>query len=914
MGNLQDDTSIVKFPFLVAGEMSRRISEKDWGKTSLGSFEKWPPKLRLTLNILLRNPLPSFLFWSSDQIIFFNDAARYLLEEVGNFENILGLSAKNSLPPGWKTLKKQVTQVFNSGESILIENKLMPFSKNKKEKQAYWTFSFSCVVDESEMPEAVMLTAIEIQECPQDYSGLFEEVSQNVEQLNYTLEAAELGTWNVNIDTNKIVLNNRGREWFGLSEGENPLVDLLKTIVEEDRQSVIDEINKALTPGSDGIYQKEYSILNPITKEKRRILAKGKAQFNSEKRPYRFSGILQDITEESILLEKLKNTEERLLLSIETAQIGLWEFNLSEQKITHSQIFAELLGFEKSTILGIREINKWVHPEDLPFLENEFMPQLLQKGKLEIEYRIIQQTGDIIWVRNHSKVIYDKNGLAIKLIGTLHDITKQKEYQKKIEESEENLRTIVETGPFPISVYSGKEGRLEMANKAWANLLGRDENFIGKKFLEIFPEYKHQEIYKHFEEALKGIRFQSKQERVDLEREGIQKTFYFNITMTPVKNEEGKVIRIINSSVDVTESVLAKNKIEESEAGFRLLANSMPQFVLSANKEGTILYANKAVFEYTGLTWEELSDDKWLNVIHENDREKTITLLEQSLRTGKDLIVEHRFKRFDGVYRWQLSRAVSLKDANGEIQMWIGTSTDIQEIKEQEELKDFFISMASHELKTPITSLKAYVQILLSNYKDTKDPFLLKSLKIADKQIVKLTNLISELLDISKIKSGKLSLKKEEFFINELVADTVDEFSITNPDYEISFKTEGEIKVKADIERISQVVINFLSNAIKYSPDSKKIEINCSVKGKEVEVSVIDHGIGINKIEMPKIFQRFFRGGGFNEKTIPGFGIGLFIAEEIINRHGGFIGAESEPGKGSRFYFTLPLLENSGTG
>lgn len=913
MGNLPGDLSNVKYPFVSGGEMGKRTNEKDWKKTTLETPDSWPHVLRITLNTLLQNKLPAFLFWGSDLVTFYNDAAMSILEEVENPISILGLSAKNSLPPGWKVLKAHIEQVFRTGESFLIENKRMPFSKNKKEKQAYWTFSFTCVMDEFGMPAGVILTAIQIEECPTDDSGLFEEVSEHAAQLNYIINAAELGTWNVNTDTNKINLNPRASEWFGLSGEENLLDALLKTIVDEDRQSVINKVDEAIKPGSNGIYQVKYSIVNPGTSEKRRLLAIGKAQFNDERRVFRFGGILQDITEEYLLIEKLRNTEERLLLAIETSEMGMWEFDIPLQELTHSSKLAELLGFKKSAILGVKEMNGSVHPEDLPYLANEFMPELLKKGRMQIEYRIIKKTGATIWVRNHSKVIYDENDLAIKLIGTLHDITEQKEHQNKIEASEQNLRAIVESGPFPIGVYSAKDERLEMVNQSWVKTLGRGRHLVGKKYLEIFPEYERQLVYRHFKEAIKtGNSFQSEQERVDLEKAGVLDSYYFNYTITPIKNAEGKVIRLINSAVDVTESVLAKNKLIESEAGFRLLAESMPQFVWSGNKEGTINYVNQEVFNYTGLSLKKITGENLLNIIHEKDRVKTVALLRHSLETGEDFIVEHRFQRYDGVYRWQLSRAVSLKDANGEIQMWVGTSTDIQEIKEEEELKDFFISMASHELKTPITSLKAYVQVLLSNYSESNDPFLYKSLKIVDKQIIKLTNLISELLDISKIKSGKLNLNIDQILLNELVADTIEAFSISNPEFTISFHCKEDLYVMADIERISQVLINFLSNAIKYSADSKNIEVTCQVKHSDVEISVTDHGIGINKAELPRIFERFFRGGGNYEKTIPGFGIGLYIAEDIIKRHGGDIGADSEPEKGSRFYFSLPLMDKTG--
>ena len=909
MGNLPGDLSTVKDFLLAGGEMGKRTSEKNWEATTLGALHTWPLELRQNLNILLRNPFPAFLFWRSDLVMFYNDAARLILEQVGHPVNILGLSAKKSLPAGWETLKPVITKVFGTGESILVENKLMRFSKYKKEKQAYWTFSLTCVLDGFGVPEGVLLTGIQMEECPQDHSELFESVSQHAEQLNYIIEAAELGTWNLDTTTNNIIFNPRASDWFGLAGEEGLLDDLLKPIEEEDRQSVIHNINEAIEPGSDGILQKEYSIVNPVTKENRRLLAKGKAQFGNEKKAFRFAGILQDITEEYLLIEKLRNTESHLSLALETAEMGTWEFDIPRQKISHSSKLAEILGYEKSTVLGLTEMDARVHPEDLPYLVNDYMQELLKKGRMEIEFRIIHQNGPCIWVSNHSKVIFDKKGIPIKLIGTLHDITERKERQQKIETSEKNLQTIVKSGPFPISVYAGNEWRLEMANDLWVSLSGKSTDLIGKSYLEIFPEYEHQAVYRHFEEAIKtGKSFQSEQERVDLEKNGVLTTYYFNYKITPIKNADGKVIRVLNSAIDVTEAVLAKIKIEKSEAEFRLLADSMPQCVWSGNGLGVFHYVNKAVLNFTGFSKEELDGKNWLNIIHEKDLEKTISLMIHSLKTGEDFVVEHRFRRFDGVYRWQLTRAVSLKDENGGVQIWIGTSTDIQEFKEEEELKDFFISMASHELKTPMTSLKAYVQILLSNYAESKDTFLLKSLKIADRQIVKLTNLISELLDISKIKSGRLSLNKTRFLINELVADTIEEFSITNPEYTITFDCKNNLFVQADTERITQVIINFLSNAIKYSTESKMIHVTCHVTDAVVEVSVIDQGIGISKEELPKIFERFFRGRGDLEKTIPGFGIGLFIAEDIIQRHGGRIGVESESDKGSRFYFTLPLM------
>jgi signal transduction histidine kinase len=244
--------------------------------------------------------------------------------------------------------------------------------------------------------------------------------------------------------------------------------------------------------------------------------------------------------------------------------------------------------------------------------------------------------------------------------------------------------------------------------------------------------------------------------------------------------------------------------------------------------------------------------------------------------------------------------------------MWVGSSTDIQELKKQEEEKDFFISIASHELKTPITSIKAYIQLLLSKYEDNKDPFLTKSLINVDRQIVKLTTLISDMLDLSKIKSGNLYLQKENFNLNKTIAEVIEEISHINLTFKIAFFGEAEITVCGDRERIGQVLTNFLTNAIKYSPEATDIKVTSIKDNHKIIVSVEDMGIGINKNDQEKIFDRFYRVEGKNEKTFPGFGIGLFICHEIIHRHNGKIGVISEPGKGSIFYFTLPVVDGGG--
>jgi signal transduction histidine kinase len=222
--------------------------------------------------------------------------------------------------------------------------------------------------------------------------------------------------------------------------------------------------------------------------------------------------------------------------------------------------------------------------------------------------------------------------------------------------------------------------------------------------------------------------------------------------------------------------------------------------------------------------------------------------------------------------------------------------------------------MASHELKTPITSINGYVQLLLNMYEELNEQQLLAakgtvkvSLSTIFKQVTKLTRLVSELLDLTRIESGKLELHKTSFDPIGLVEEAVQDIRQTTSRHPVIIHNHFKGVIYADKDRISQVLLNLLANAVKYSPEKTTIEVTIEADETTLTISVKDHGIGIDKKEQARIFERFYRVEGKNELTYPGFGIGLFIATEIIQRHNGALRVESEKDKGSVFSFTLPL-------
>jgi len=237
---------------------------------------------------------------------------------------------------------------------------------------------------------------------------------------------------------------------------------------------------------------------------------------------------------------------------------------------------------------------------------------------------------------------------------------------------------------------------------------------------------------------------------------------------------------------------------------------------------------------------------------------------------------------------------------------------EIEFRKEAERKKDEFISIASHELKTPMTSIKGYIQLLERSLDKNDVETVRTRLYKVQNQIEKLNLLIADLLDISKIESGKLKFNKKYFQFDILVDHILEMMQQSNPQLKIICKNRVSAEIYGDEMRIEQVIINFITNAIKYAPDSEEIHISAEIKGDNVHFSVRDFGIGISADHQQKIFEKFYRIEESSER-FQGLGIGLYICQEIIDRHQGKIGAQSMPDQGSLFYFQLPLHSKTST-
>lgn len=373
--------------------------------------------------------------------------------------------------------------------------------------------------------------------------------------------------------------------------------------------------------------------------------------------------------------------------------------------------------------------------------------------------------------------------------------------------------------------------------------------------------------------------------------------------------EGHKTELILLAIEDITQPREAENRLRNSEQHYRWIVEQVKDHIIyGMTKDGYITDWNKAAERITGYQKDEVIG-KFHGIIYNPEDQKQKVPL-QELKTAKKhekASNERWHMAKDKSLFWGSGMVTPIRDDSGNLQGFSKIMRDITTHKEQEQRKDDFLSMASHELKTPVTTIKAYTQLLTKRIAETKDKKNAYFLKNIDNQTNRLVTLINDFLDISKIEAGKLVYSKKKFDLDDLIKKIIVDFQYMTETHKI--KKVGEIKtaITGDEERIGQVLINLLTNAIKYSPGAKEIIIQLKLNKDNVTVSVQDFGMGISKSKQKYIFHKYFQVTELGEEGKKGFGLGLYITSEIVKRHKGKVWVKSIKGKGSTFYFTLPL-------
>jgi PAS domain S-box-containing protein len=548
--------------------------------------------------------------------------------------------------------------------------------------------------------------------------------------------------------------------------------------------------------------------------------------------------------------------------------------------------------------------------------------------------------------------VLNKHGDVEAVAGTTRDITEIRIPEKVVSESEEQFRTLAEATDILITVGDEK-GVATYFNTAWVKATGRPvAELIESGWMDlIYPDDK-QQVITTFRKALeKAAPFSCEFQMVN----PLGKYDWWMLKGVPRFHKDRTFAGYISSCVDINARKTSERELQElndelaamneeitstneeltatneelaaseqqlhqllaelrlaHEQSAKLVAivESSDDAIVGKDLEGIITSWNRGAEQVFGYKESEIIGKSILTIIPE-DRQHEEPMILGRLRNGEKIDhYETIRKRADGRLI-DVSLTISpIKNKEGRV---IGVSKiarDITEQKRNEQRKNDFIAMASHELKTPLTSLTALIQVLEQKLSGVADPFVPQALARANTQTKRMIKLINGFLNVSRLESGKLEIKKQNFNLSALIESEIEEIKLTAGNYDFTLLIEKAIMVFADKEKIASVITNLLTNAVKYSLKDKKITVRCASKNGHAVVSVQDKGIGINATDLPRIFDRYFRAEGEHINQVSGFGVGLYLSAEVIRHHGGQIWAESEVGHGSTFYFTLPLRSN----
>lgn len=376
---------------------------------------------------------------------------------------------------------------------------------------------------------------------------------------------------------------------------------------------------------------------------------------------------------------------------------------------------------------------------------------------------------------------------------------------------------------------------------------------------------------------------------------------------------EDHPIRILGTILDTTDQKNSREEqqklakqIAENELLLRNITKAAPTGLWMSDENGEITYINQTWIDWTGLSYESNLGTGWLNAIIAEERTRVGEQLLSDLKNRGNFEVEFRIGHIDNTQHWCVATGKPQYNVNGSFVGYIGACVDITEQKNLQLQKDNFISIASHELKTPVTSIKAYTQVLEKMLLKKGDITEAGMIGKMDKQLNRLNSLIGDLLDVTKINAGKLQFNDQYFDFNTHVVELIDDLQPALDKHLLIKDLKFTGSVFGDPERIGQVIVNLITNAVKYSPNTTKIVIETKKKNQDAILCVKDFGIGIAEKNLDRVFEQFYRVSGNMQHTFRGLGLGLYISSEIIKREKGKIWVTSQEGKGSTFCFSIP--------
>jgi len=572
-----------------------------------------------------------------------------------------------------------------------------------------------------------------------------------------------------------------------------------------------------------------------------------------------------------------------------------------------------------------------IHPDDRPTCEDAFAQLIGSHGlRLDLQHRVLHKDGTWRWVEGTFTNLFDDPDVR-GLVATIRDITARKQAEDALSESEAQYRTLfasIDEGFCIIEMLFDDadkpvDYRFLQVNPWFEEMTGLVRP-VGKTAREMVLNLEDFWVETYGKVALTGeaVRFEQQSEAMNR---------WFEVYTSRFGRPSSRQVAIVFK--DITKRKLAEQALRESENRFRNMADNAPMMVWVTEENGSCTYLSQSWYTFTGQTPETGLGFGWLNAVHPDDRDRSEHAFHTANEQRQPFRVEYRLRRYDGEYRWTIDSAQPRLGDDDEYLGYIGSVIDITERKQAEaelerlyaaeqaaraeaeaavQIRDQFLSIASHELRNPLTSLLGYADLLNRNIeRQSVDARTKNAAERVVQQAQRLNGMIEHLLDVSRLQQGQFQVRLRPFELTAHVEHVVDRFRMSLAPEEqmhriVLLQPHEELQILGDVPRLEEVLVNLLSNAVKYSAPGQPVEVRVVQQATEVIVEVVDQGIGIPAESLDHLFMPFYRAHNVSFQT-SGFGIGLYVVREIVQRHGGHIEVESTVGTGSTFRVVLPL-------
>jgi two-component system, chemotaxis family, CheB/CheR fusion protein len=593
---------------------------------------------------------------------------------------------------------------------------------------------------------------------------------------------------------------------------------------------------------------------------------------------------------------------------IETMRGPLMVLNTEMRVRTANRAFYQFFGLSQEETEGAYIYELGGRQWNIPALRDQLRNVVTKKTDFKdfVITHDFPAIGNRIMIVNAHRLVYDEQEKESLVLLSFEDITRYKRAEQALLETQEQLKLALGGGSVGTWVWDIATNEIKASSE--------EERLFG------LPPGK-MKTYEDWESAIQPIDLEKTREALKYSIENAEQLDIEFRIVWPDKSthwilakahiyagEDGKPEKMMGVNIDITERRTAVEALEESEKRFHTMSDQAPVMIWMAGPDKQTNFLNKTWLSFTGKSLEQESGEGWFEGIHPEDKANFVDVYYRSFHAHAEFKIDYRLRRSDGEYRWIMTHGVPRFTGERFIG-FIGTCIDITDRIDLERQKDDFMGIASHELKTPVTSIKAYTQILQEKFRKAGDTASSNMLMRLDMQIDKLTGLINTLLDVAKVQSGQMDYVEEFFEIDEFVREATEDMQRTFPKHQMVTDLRTTGKVYGDKERLRQVLNNLVSNAVKYSPEGKEVIIKTMRTDGDYVFSVQDFGVGISKDMQDKIFGRFFRVSESGGNRVSGLGLGLFISSQIVKQQGGKLWVESQPGQGSTFCFSLPIKE-----